>query len=364
MSIIVKSLLKRLPAILACAVFLLQASACSSGSKAANVKTVGVLMPTKLSERWVNDGSYIVQQFQTRGYNTQLDYAENDVKTQVSQIQDMIADHVSCMVISAIDSGALTEALSETHAAKIPVISYDRLIMNTPYIDCYASFNNYQVGVLQGRYIVDALGLKTGKRSYNIELFGGSPDDNNAYFFYNGSMAVLSPYIASGRLVVRSGQTKMSQISTLRWDGATAQARMASLLSENYTSARVDAVLSPYDGISLGIISALRSAGYGTKAEPWPIVTGQDAEVASIKSIVASEQSMTVFKDTRELAKLAVDMAVDILSGKNPPVNDATSYNNGKKIVPAFLLTPVVVTKANYMQALVRSGYYTEDQLQ
>lgn len=358
-----KSLFKRLLVVLLSAAVLLLNSACASTSKAVAVQVIGILMPTKLSERWISDGSYIVQQFQARGYSTRLDYAENDVKTQVSQIQNMIASHVSCLVISAVDSGALTEVLSEAHAAKIPVISYDRLIMNTPYIDCYASFDNYQVGVLQGNYIVDALGLKTGKKSHDIELFAGSPDDNNAYFFYSGSMSVLSPYISSGKLKVQSGQTKMSQISTLRWDGATAQARMTTLLSENYTSARVDAVLSPYDGLSQGIISALRSAGYGTKAKPWPVVTGQDAEIASIKSIIANEQSMTVFKDTRELAKLAVSMAVGILNGKKPTVNNTVSYNNGKKVVPAFLLTPVVVTKDNYMQALVRSGYYPDNQL-
>lgn len=363
-SIGMNSLLKRSLAALLGAALLLQVPGCTARSKAATVHTVGILMPTKLSQRWLDDGSYIVQQFHANGYNTQLDYAENDVKTQIAQIQSMIEAHVSCLVISAVDSGSLTEVLEQANAAKIPVVSYDRLIMNTPYIDCYATFDNYQVGVLQGRYIVDELGLDKNKKDYRIELFSGSPDDNNAYFFYNGSMSVLSPYIDSGRLKVLSGQTKMSQISTLRWDGATAHVRMVSLLSKYYAASRVDAVLSPYDGISMGIISALRDDGYGTKTKPWPIVTGQDAEIASVKSIAAGGQSMTVFKDTRKLAKLAVDMAVALLSGKKPPINNTTSYNNGQKTVPAYLLTPVVVTKSNYLQELVESGYYSESQLQ
>ena len=359
-----KSLVKRILALLLVSVITFSVTACSTtSSKSASKKTIGILMPTKLSERWVNDGNNIVKQFKELGYNTDLQYAGNDVKTQVSQIENMITSGVILLVIAAIDCGSLTDVLSEAHSAKIPVIAYDRLIMNTPYVDYYATFDNYQVGVLQGTYIIDKLGLKDGKGSYNIELFGGSPDDNNAYFFYNGAMSVLKPYITSGKLVVKSGQTAMSQISTLRWDGATAQSRMEYLLSKNYTSSRVDAVLSPYDGISIGIISALRGVGYGTASQPWPIITGQDAELASVKSIIASEQSMTIFKDTRELAKQAVEMAQAVLNGKTPTVNDTKSYNNGLKIVPAYLLTPVVVTKDNYNKELVESGYYMADQL-
>jgi putative multiple sugar transport system substrate-binding protein len=320
-------------------------------------------MPTKLSERWITDGIYINKHFLALGYRTDLNYAENDVKTQVSQIENMIADGVDCLVISPIDCGSLTEVVSKAHAAKIPVISYDRLIMNTPYVDYYATFDNYRVGVLQGNFFVDKLGLRKGKGPFHIELFGGSPDDNNAYFFYSCSMSVLKPYIKSGKLIVKSGQTRMSQISTLRWDGASAQSRMEDLLGEYYKTTRVDAILSPYDGISIGIITALSKAGYGTSRQPWPIITGQDAEIASINAIIDGEQSMTVFKDTRKLAKVAVEMANAVLLGRAPKVNDTKSYNNGKKIVPAYLLTPVVVTKENYVKNLISSGYYTRNQL-
>lgn len=339
-------------------------SACGEPKKKESKTTIGIVMPTKLSERWVNDGSYIVKQCQALGYSTELDYAENDVKTQISQIQHMIAMKVNCLIISPIDSDALTEVLSEAGTSKIPVIAYDRLIMNTPYVDYYASFDNYQVGVMQGSYLIDKLGLKKGKGPFSIELFSGSPDDNNAYSFLSGSMSVIEPYLKSGKLIVRSGQTKMSQICTLRWDGATAQSRMGNLLSENYTSVKINAVLSPYDGISVGILSALHNAGYRSGQPSWPIVTGQDAEIASIKSIINGEQSMTVFKDTRKLAKLAAEIADAVLKGKKPPINDTTSYHNGKKTVPAYLLTPVVVTKSNYYKELVESGYYRMSQLQ
>lgn len=356
------SIMKRTLAILLGTVIAFSTAACSSGSSSTK-KNIGILMPTKSSERWVNDGNNIVKQFQAMGYGTDLQYAENDVKTQVSQIENMITKGVSLLVVAAIDCGSLTDVLSSAHSANVPVISYDRLIMNTAYVDYYATFDNFKVGVQQGTYIIDQLGLKDGKGPFNIELFGGSPDDNNAYFFYDGAMSVLKQYIDSGKLVVKSGQTTMSQISTLRWDGATAQSRMENLLSKNYTSARVDAVLSPYDGISIGIISALKGIGYGTSSQPWPIITGQDAELASVKSILGGEQTMTIFKDTRNLAKQTVEMANDILSGKTPTVNDTKTYNNGSKVVPAYLLEPVVVTKDNYQKELVDAGYYTADQL-
>jgi putative multiple sugar transport system substrate-binding protein len=216
--------------------------------------------------------------------------------------------------------------------------------------------------VLQGGYIEKALGLKEGKGPFNIELFGGSPDDNNAFFFYNGAMSVLDPYIKSGKLKVASGQTGMDKVSTLRWDGAVAQARMDNLLSAYYTDKRVDAVLSPYDGLSIGIISSLKGVGYGTPKQPMPVITGQDAEVPSIKSILAKEQTQTVFKDTRELAKVTVNMVDAMLSGKTPEVNDTKTYENGVKVVPSYLLKPVSVDASNWKEVLVGSGYYKEDQ--
>jgi putative multiple sugar transport system substrate-binding protein len=243
------------------------------------------------------------------------------------------------------------------------VVAYDRLITKTPNVDFYATFDNFKVGVLQATQIETALGLKDGKGPFNIELFGGSPDDTNAFYFYDGAMSVLQPYIDSGKLVVVSGQTGMDKVSTLRWDGATAQARMENLLSANYTDKRVDAVLSPYDGLSRGIISALKGVGYGTADLPMPVITGQDAEVASVKAMIAGEQTFTVFKDTRELAKQTAKMVAAALNGEEVPINDTKTYNNEVKIVPSYLLEPVSVDLSNYQALLIDSGYLSADDL-
>ena len=325
--------------------------------------TIGISMPTKSSERWVADGDNMAEQFQSLGYETDLQYGDDVVQNQVSQIENMITKGVKVLVVAPIDGSSLTDILQRAADADIPVVSYDRLIRGSENVDYYATFDNFKVGVLQANYIVDKLGLDTNPGPYNIELFAGSPDDNNATFFFDGAMSVLQPYIDSGKLVVRSGQTSFDQVATLRWDGGLAQSRMDNLLSRAYTSGRVDAVLSPYDGMSLGIISALKSSGYGTPANPLPIVTGQDAELASVKSIIAGEQTQTVFKDTRELAKSAVQMADSLLTGGEPEVNDTTTYDNGVKVVPSYLLDPVSVDKENYQKVLVESGYYTTEQL-
>jgi putative multiple sugar transport system substrate-binding protein len=339
-----------------------------SGTGGERTGTVGIAMPTKSSERWVADGNNMSEQFKKLGYDTDLQYGDDVVQNQVSQIENMITKGVKVLVVAPIDSSSLTDILQRAADAKIPVVSYDRLIRGTENVNYYATFDNFKVGVLQASYITDKLGLAQGSipksgGPFNIELFAGSPDDNNATFFFNGAMSVLKPYIDSGKLVVKSGQTSFDQVATLRWDGGLAQSRMDNLLSKAYTSGRVDAVLSPYDGMSVGIISALKSAGYGTPTNPLPIVTGQDAELASVKSIIAGEQTQTIFKDTRELAKAAVQMADSLLTGGKPEVNDTKTYDNGVKVVPAFLLDPVSVDKGNYEQVLVGSGYYTAAQL-
>ncbi|MFC0843017.1 multiple monosaccharide ABC transporter substrate-binding protein [Streptomyces noboritoensis] len=320
--------------------------------------TIGIAMPTKSSERWIADGNNMAQQFRALGYKTDLQYGEDSVDQQVAQVENMITKGVDALVIAAIDGRALGDVLKQAADQHIKVISYDRLILGSPNVDYYASFDNEKVGVLQGTYIVDKLGLKSGKQGpFNIELFAGSPDDNNTRYFFQGALKTLQPYIDKKQLVVRSGQTRLNQVTTLRWDGATAQKRMDDLLTKAYSTEHVDAVLSPYDGISIGILSALRSGGYGTSAKPYPVVTGQDAEVASVKSIIAGDQSQTVYKDTRALAKQAVQMADAVLTGKTPQVNDTKTYDNEKKVVPAFLLNPVSVDKSNYQATLVDSGY-------
>jgi len=339
------------------------ASTTAAAGNTATGKYVGISMPTKSSARWIADGNNMVKTFGDKGYKTDLQYAEDDIPNQVAQIENMVTKGVNILVIAAIDNKSLSQILKTAKDKKILVIAYDRLIRETPNVDYYATFDNFKVGVLQGSYIEKTLGLKEGKGPFNIELFGGSPDDNNAFFFYDGAMSILKPYIDSGKLVVQSNQMGMDKVSTLRWDGATAQSRMDNLLSAYYGNKHVDAVLSPYDGISIGILSALKGVGYGAAGKPMPVVTGQDAEVPSVKSILAGEQSQTVFKDTRDLAKATVDMVDAALNGKDVPVNDTKTYNNGVKVVPSFLLNPVNVDKSNIQQALVDSGYYTKDQI-
>ena len=339
------------------------APAAGGAAATTDQKFVGISMPTKSSARWIADGDNMVKTFNDLGYKTDLQYAENQIPSQVSQIENMITKGVNVLVIAAIDGETLSDVLQQAKDKNIRVIAYDRLIKKTANVDYYATFDNFKVGQLQAGTLETALGLKEGKGPFNIELFGGSADDNNAFFFYDGAMSVLQPYIDSGKLMVQSGQTGMDKVATLRWDGATAQARMDNLLSAYYGDKRVDAVLSPYDGISIGILSSLKGVGYGTASQTMPFVSGQDAEVPSVKSIIAGEQTSTIFKDTRELAKVTAAMVDAALKGETVPVNDTKTYNNGVKIVPSNLLVPVAVDISNWEKILIDSGYYTKDQV-
>ena len=318
---------------------------------------VGSSMPTKTSARWIADGDNMVKQFQEAGYQTDLQYADDDIPNQLAQIENMITKGVNVLVIAAIDGTTLSNALANAKAADIKVIAYDRLIRDTPDIDYYATFDNFKVGVEQANTLV--AGLKErfpDVKPWNVELFGGSPDDNNAFFFYDGAMSVLQPMIDAGEITIPSGQTGMDKVGTLRWDPATAQARMDNILSANYTDKQVNGVLSPYDGLSIGILSSLKGVGYGSGDLKMPIVSGQDAELQSVKSIQAGEQYSTIFKDTRELAKVTVSMVNAMMKGEEPQVNDTKTYNNGFKVGPSFLLEPVPVTAANLNEVLVGSG--------
>lgn len=331
----------------------------------AMAETVGISMPTKSSARWIADGDNMVKQFQESGYDTDLQYAEDDIPNQLAQVENMITKGVDVLVIAAIDGTTLSNALANAKAADIKVIAYDRLIRGTGDIDYYATFDNFKVGVEQANSLVKGLEERfADEKPWNVELFGGSPDDNNAYFFYDGAMSVLQPLIDAGDIVIVSGQTGMDTVGTLRWDGAVAQARMDNLLSANYTDKSVHGVLSPYDGLSIGILSSLKGVGYGSGDQPMPIVSGQDAELQSVKSIIAGEQYATVFKDTRELARVTVGMVDAMLKGGEPEINDTETYDNGVKVVPSYLLEPVGVDASNWEEVLVRSGYYTADQIQ
>ena len=333
---------------------------------------IGVAMPTKSSERWIQDGNAVKEALEAEGYTVDLQYAEDDIPTQVSQIENMITKGAEALIVASIDGTTLSEVLQDAADADIPVIAYDRLIRDTENVDYYATFDNFLVGQQQARSVLNGLGLTDLEGEpladapagpFNIELFAGSLDDNNAFFFWEGAMDQLEPLIEDGTLVVQSGQTDIEQAATLRWDGETAQSRMENILTADYSDGtQVDAVLSPYDGISRGIISALTDAGYSTGDE-WPVISGQDAEVDSVKAILSGEQYATIFKDTRELAKVAAAMAVALLNDEEPEVNDTETYDNGVKVVPSYLLGPVPVVADNVESSLVDTGYWTAEEL-
>jgi putative multiple sugar transport system substrate-binding protein len=348
------------------------AAANGGGAGAGKGGLVGVAMPTKSSERWIKDGDSIKKQLEDEGYKVDLQYAEDDIPTQVSQIENMITKGAEVLIIASIDGTTLTSVLQEAKDGDIPVIAYDRLIRDSENVDYYATFDNFKVGQQQAWSLLNGLGLTDldGKPvdgapagPFNIELFAGSPDDNNATFFFNGAMDVLQPLIDDGTLVVKSKQTDFNTVATLRWDGEVAQKRMENILTSTYSDgSKVQGILAPYDGLSRGIISALTDAGYNT-GDQWPIITGQDAELDSVKAINSGEQYATIFKDTRELAKVAVEMTTAVLGGDKPTVNDTDTYDNGKKVVPSMLLDPTIVVKDNIKEALVDTDYWTQAEI-
>ncbi|GLQ08403.1 sugar ABC transporter substrate-binding protein [Devosia yakushimensis] len=326
--------------------------------------TIGISMPEQTTLRWNSDGAELKAALEAKGYTVDLQYAGDDIPNQLAQIENMVTKGSKALVIAALDGTTLSAVLEQAAASGVKVIAYDRLIRDTPNVDYYTTFDNFKVGVLQANSILKGLGYPEKQGPFNIELFGGSPDDNNAFFFYDGAMSVLQPLIDSGVLVVKSGQTGMDKVGTLRWDGATAQARMDNLLSANYSDgSRVDAVLSPNDGVARGILSSLKGIGYGSGDLPYPIISGQDAEVPSVKAIIAGEQYSTVYKDTRELARVTGDLVDTVLSGGTPEGLDTTTYNNGIKVVPSILLTPYEVDASNYKELVVDSGYIKEEDL-
>ena len=326
---------------------------------------IGVAMPTQSLQRWNQDGENMKKELEAKGYQVDLQFANNDVNLQIQQLENMISKGCKVLVIASIDGSSLTDVLKKAAEQKIKVIAYDRLIMQTENVDYYATFDNFKVGVLQGTYIEEALGLKEGKGPYNIELFAGSPDDNNAYFFNDGAMSILQPYIDNGQLVVLSGQTEFEKIAIPAWTSATAQARMDNLITAYYSGgAKLDAVLSPNDSLAIGIIASLDSNGYGTADKPYPVLTGQDCDKPNVKAMIEGKQSMSVFKDTRTLAKQVVTMVDAILQGKEVPVNDTETYNNGVKNVPSYLCEPVFADKNNYKELLIDSGYYKMEDIQ
>lgn len=366
---------KIVAAVAGAALLLVGASACSStrdttsgssgGSTAAAAGgLIGIAMPTKSLERWNNDGTHLEELLKTAGYTTSLQYADNKVDQQITQLQNMINQNPEVLVIASIDGAALGPVLAQAKAKNITVIAYDRLINGTGDVDYYATFDNYKVGQLQGQFIETQLGLKDGKGPFNLEPFAGSPDDNNAKFFFSGAWDVLKPYVDKGQLVVPSGKAPASdaewtKIGIQSWKSETAQSEMDNRLNSFYQDKKVNVVLSPNDSLALGIEQSLVSQGYKAGTD-WPIVTGQDADPANVKNMLAGKQSMTVWKDTRTLGDQVAKMVDQIVKGEKVTVNDEKAYDNGKKVVPTFLLPPQVVTndKADITKSLVDSGFY------
>lgn len=343
------------------------ASSGSESGSAASGTLIGVEMPTKSLERWNRDGSHLQELLEDAGYQVSLQYADNKVDQQISQIENMINSGAKILVVGSIDGSALGPVLEEAKERDITVIAYDRLITGTEAVDYYATFDNYKVGQLQGQYLETQLGLKDGKGPYNFEPFSGSPDDNNAKFFFSGAWDVLKTYVDNGQLVIPSGKNPKTDdnwqsIGIQSWSTTTAQSEMENRLNSFYQGKKVQAVLSPNDAIALGVAQALEGAGY-TVGDEWPVLTGQDADQANVQNIVAGKQSMTVFKDTRELGDAVAKMVDEISKGETVTVNDTTSYDNGKKVVPSQLLTPVVVTKDNVKETLVDTGFYSASDL-
>ena len=346
-----------------------ESSASSAGSQASSGSSatqeggnlVGVAMPTKDLQRWNQDGENMKAQLEEAGYTVDLQYAANDIPTQVSQIENMIANGCEALVIASIDGEALGTVLDQAKAADIPVIAYDRLIMNSDAISYYATFDNWDVGVKQGEYIVEALDLENaGDKTYNIEYITGDPGDNNINFFFDGAISVLQPYIDAGTLVCPSGQTEKQTVATANWATDAAQARFENILASYYSDGtQLDVVLASNDSTALGVANALASSYTGN----YPILTGQDCDIANVKNIVAGKQSMSVFKDTRDLASKTVEMVDALMKGTEPPINDTETYDNGTGVIPSYLCEPKNCTIDNYQELLIDSGYYTEADL-
>ena len=332
----------------------------SSGSTAAASGKVGVAMPTKDLQRWNQDGANMEAKLKAAGYTVDLQYASNDIATQVSQIENMISSGAQVLVIASIDGDSLGTVLAQAKEAGIKVIAYDRLIMNSDAVSYYATFDNYMVGTKQGEYIKQQLDLDNAAGPFNLEIFTGDPGDNNARFFYGGAIDVLKPYIDNGKLVVKSGQVDFDNVATANWSTENAQSRMDAIISANYADGtKLDAVLCSNDSTALGVTNSLEANYTGD----WPIITGQDCDVANVKNMIAGKQSMSIFKDTRTLADKTVEMVDAIMKGTDAPVNDTKTYDNGTGIIPSYLCEPVFADVNNYKELLIDSGYYTEDQL-
>jgi putative multiple sugar transport system substrate-binding protein len=327
------------------------------GCASAFAEKVGVSMPTKDLQRWNQDGDNMKAQLEAEGYEVDLQYAGNVEQEQLNQITNMINSGCSVVVIAAVTGDSLGAALDLAKEKGVKVIAYDRLLMASDAVDYYATFDNYMVGTVQGNYVKDQLKLDEAEGPFVMEITAGDPGDNNAFYFYGGAMDVLKPYIESGKIIVKSGQTEFNDVATPSWKTETAQTRADSILSSYYADgSKIDAWLCSNDSTALGVTNALADK----YDNDYPIITGQDCDVSNTNNMIDGKQSMSVFKDTRTLAKQVVKMVGQILKGETVDVNDTETYNNGVKVVPSFLCEPVFADVNNYKELLIDSGYYLE----
>lgn len=310
--------------------------------------SIGVALPQKTSENWVLAEKLFNDGLSQAGFKPDVQFANGGVSEQQNQISAMITKGAKVIIVGAIDGAQLGTQLKQAKDSGATIIAYDRLLLNTENVDYYVAYDNFKVGELQGKALLEGMQAKKPNGPYNIELFAGSPDDANAKVFFDGAMSVLKPKIDDGTLKVLSGQKSFEQAVTQGWKAENAQRRADTLLTGSYTSASLDGVLSPNDTLARAVLTAVKAAG-----KPLPVVTGQDSEVESVKSIMAGEQYSTINKDTRKLVEHAIVMVKDIQAGKKPEINDDKSYNNKVKTVPAYLLEPVIVTKENVKTAYV-----------
>lgn len=347
---------------LACLMILLSFAGCAGAKTASDSSkpVVGLCMPTKEQPIWIAQGKRLTEAFEAAGYKVEIEYAEDVVERQITQIENMLLKGCKYLVIAAVDGYAISDAVKKAKESGATVIASDRLIMNTADVDYYMTFDLVRMGEIQGEYIESALGLKDGKGPFTLEIFSGSPDDPNSIPFYEGAMSILQPYLDNGMLVVKSGQVSLDVTGTLKWDSATAQSRMDNILSSYYTDTKLDAVLVAADCLALGVISSLNSLGYGSAEKPFPVITGQDCELTAIKYILDGKQSMTVFLDAKVLSEKMVSLVNDLEAGNT--ITPDTTYNNGTKDVPTLLYDPVLIDKDNYT-LLIDRGFYTEDDL-
>ena len=320
-------------------VFTVVLSGCGSSAQTEK-STIAVCFPNT-TQSWQRNGDSLQQLLTEDGFNVDTQFSAT-VEEQQKQIKDTISKNPDCIVIAAIDSEALVDVLADAKKKNIPVIAFERMLMDTDAVSYYASFDGAAVGESMGEYLESVLNLKNGGGPYNIEFFAGSPTDSGATVYFNNAYKVLEPYLKNGQLVCRSGQTKFEQVAVAEWNSANARPRIQEIFNKYYSDATLNVVLAPNDDIAGVLLEEFKNAG-----KPYPYISGLDGDPAAFDRIKNNIQTFTVAKDPVILTSKCVRMIKAVVEGTQPDINDVTNYNNGVKTVPAFLCTPTIVDKTN-----------------